>query len=256
MALTLVGGLYLLLRPTVPTPVGPAADGVVRVASWKLPAGLGQRSGRVADIAVVLRELAVDVVAIQGLQDEATVAALGKALGSGWRYEALPGWDGRQLAILAGPKTAIAAYHLVPGRDPVAGDAVTGDAVTGDAVALTLRCSGSGAFLVVCLDVGGSGRAPDVQRQYLDGVLSWCRDHRVGTIVLAGPTDFGTRANQEVADRLGTLAETISGQSQLRVAPATAVVAQVPVGPGSTAFEDGSAPVAVDVSLGGVAGNR
>lgn len=251
LALAFGGGLYLLLRPTVPSPVEPAADGVVRVASWKLPAGLGQSSDGVADLAAVLRELAVDVVAIQGLEDEAAVAALGEALGSGWHYEAVAGWDDRQLAILAGPKTTIVAYHLVPGRDPA-----TGDAVTGDVVALTLRSAGSAAFLVVCLDIGGSQRDPDVRRQHLDGVLSWCRSRRIGTIVLAGPIDCGNRADQEIADRLGSLAEAALGQSQLRVAPANAVVAQVPVGPGATASEDGSTPVAVDLSLSGVAGNR
>ncbi|MCP4247387.1 MAG: endonuclease/exonuclease/phosphatase family protein [bacterium] len=241
-----LGGLYLMLRPTTPSPVEPAADGVIRVASWKLATGLGQRSGGVTAIAATLRELAVDVIAIQGLQDETLVAALGQALGAGWQHEAVPGWDGRQLAILVGPKTAIAAYHLVPGRDPLAGDAV----------ALTLQASSRASFLVVCHDVGGSDRDPEMQRQYLDGVLSWSRDHQVGTIVLAGPTNLGSLADQETANRLGTLAEISSGPSQLRVAPARAVVAQVPVGSAATASIDGSAPVALDVSLGVTAGNR
>jgi hypothetical protein len=118
---------------------------------------------------------------------------------------------GRHLALLAGPRLRIVAYHLVP-------------TPAGDALALTLSRQERPSFRVVCLQANRKASERQVLDRYVTGVLSWCAAHPAAVVVLAGGIDVSPEVGARLAERFANVCTSSGSSSALRVSPAGAQV--------------------------------
>jgi hypothetical protein len=197
-------GLYVIATRTSPLP---DAGGAIRIVTWNVTPP-PERAVDLDAVASSLMKLGADVIALQGLTDEGQCRRLGDSLGAAWRGEALPGPAGGYLAILAGPRTEILAYHLVPaGAD--------------DALALTLRHASGLICRVVCLNAAANVGDTQARGRYVEGILTWCSVRPAALTVLAGPIDVGAETAARLADRFLEVASSPADVTELRVAPKT-----------------------------------
>jgi len=209
--LLVAGGLYLAFRSDDGRRLDPPAEGTVRVVSWDVRDDQGVIPAWA--IAATLKDLSADLIALQGLTAEEQATELGGRLGDGWRGEALPGIDGRYLAVLVGPRLTVVSYHLVPTS-------------AGDAVALTLCRPQGPPFRVVCLEAGRAAGGRPTRERHLAGVLAWCSAHPAPLIVLAGRIDVGAELRTQLATRFAEVCTSPGITSELRVAPPNAEFAR------------------------------
>jgi hypothetical protein len=197
-------GLYVIATRTSPLP---DAGGAMRLVTWNVTPP-PERTVDVDAVASSLTELGADVIALQGLTDEGQCRQVADSLGAAWRGETLPGPAGGYLAILAGPRTDILAYHLVPaGAD--------------DALALTIRDTSGLVCRVVCLNAAADVGDTQARGRYVEGILTWCSVRPSALTVLAGPIDVDAETGASLADRFLEVASSPADATELRVAPRT-----------------------------------
>jgi hypothetical protein len=203
--LVVLGATFLARRGTEGLDVAAAPEGLVRVVSWNLAddAQADQPNGAICN---ALARLNADVVCLQGVSSADLAGEIGRCLGPEWRSQALPYPDGRHLAVLAGPRLEVVAYHLVP-------------TPAGDAVALTLRRPGRPVFHVVCAEASGRLGDSDARGRYLGGVLGWHDAHPSALTVLAGNIDVDTNTRQRLATRFSEVSVAGAPSSEIRIAP-------------------------------------
>jgi hypothetical protein len=207
---------------------------MIRIVSWSL-APAGETTASAAAVGAVLSWLGADVLCLQGLPDGVLADAIASRLGPDWKPHTLPGPAGQYLAVLAGPRLEIVAYHLAP-------------TAAGDGAAVTLRRPGRPTFVVLCLDAAAEASDSGTRSRYVRGMLEWCDAHPAPLVVLGGKIEVDTATRRLLADRFTDTCVAGTYASEIRCASATAVSARAGSVDNVDLSSVPSAPVLTDVA--------
>ena len=228
------GGLCLIFRSDDGRRLDPPAEGTVRVVSWDVRDPQGAIPAWA--IAATLKDLNADLIALQGLTAEEQAVQVGRRLDGDWKVEALPGIDGRYLAVFVGPRLTVVSYHLVPTS-------------AGDALALTLCRRQRPPFRLVCFEANRAVSDRQARERHLAGVLAWCSAHPAPLIVLAGRIDVGAELQTQLASQFANVCTSPGVTSELRAAPPNAEFARAGFRAQGFVSEVGGRPALADVHL-------